>query len=135
MTNSDVPVPPGGNAASGAAAHECAAIAADLEKLKLLISDAGDRLLASFNQVGAAVALLAPSDAERVRLSAAVGAAVTALQFQDIATQLTAHALRRLDALQTLIGSTVAGAVGDPLVVHGHPVHQAEMSSGSIDLF
>ena len=117
------------------AAQECAAIAADLERLKNLISDAGDRLLASFNEVGSLAPQLARDDRERTRLNGAIGAAVTALQFQDMATQLTAHAQRRLDALQGQLRS-LSDDLGIALMTsHAHPVHQAEMSAGSIDLF
>ncbi|HUN91720.1 MAG TPA: hypothetical protein VMU33_06670 [Burkholderiaceae bacterium] len=116
------------------AAQECAAIAADLERLKDLITDAGDRLLASFNQVGEVAPSLARSD-DRARLDQAVAAAVTALQFQDMATQLTAHAQRRLDALQDLLRSLSSDVALGLMSTHSHPVHQAEMSAGSIELF
>lgn len=118
------------------AAQECAAIAADLERLKALITDAGDRLLASFNQVGAIVPRLAGADGERVQLSGAVAAAVTALQFQDMATQLTQHAQARLNALERCLAA-FGPEFSDPLlrVAHLQPVRQTHMSAGSIDLF
>jgi len=135
MTTRHESIAPDPATAGSGAARECAAIAADLERLRTLINDAGDRLMSSFNTVGAAVARLGRSDAERSDLTAAIGAAVTALQFQDMATQLTAHAQRRLDALQQLLCTLSADVGRDLLVVNPHPVHQAEMSSGSIDLF
>lgn len=118
------------------AARECAAIAADLERLKTLIADAGDRLLVSFNQVGALVPQLARDDSERQRLLQAVGVAVTALQFQDMATQLTQHAQRRLDVLQGCL-RTMAPPQADPLLAatRMQPVRQGGMGVGSIDLF
>lgn len=117
------------------AARECAAIAADLERLKTLIAEAGDRLADSFAVVGAAVRALGGDDPGRVRLSSAVHSAVTALQFQDLATQLIAHAQRRLNALQDHLRPVEATA--DPLLANTRlqPVKQAGMAPGSIDLF
>jgi hypothetical protein len=117
------------------AARECAAIAADLERLKALIAEAGDQLAASFGVVGDAVGLLARDEPERRRLAGAVATAVTALQFQDMATQLTTHAQRRLAALQDCLRAL--GACADPLAADTRlqPVKQAGMGPGSIDLF
>ena len=116
-------------------ALECQAIANDLERLKTLIADASDRLLASFNVVGALASQPTPSDEERRRLEGAVAAAVTALQFQDMASQLTGHAQRRLNALQEILNKLSDG--GDPLLANSRlqPVRQAGMGAGSIDLF
>jgi hypothetical protein len=116
-------------------ALECEAIAADLERLKLMIADAGDRLLASFNVVSALAPLPARSEDEQRRLSRAVATAVTALQFQDMATQLTAHAQRRLTSLHETLSKLSDGV--DPLLATTRlqPVRQAGMGAGSIDLF
>ena len=115
------------------AAQECALIEADLERLKSLINDAGDRLLISFNQISAVLPALASTDAQRQQVSDAVHAAVTALQFQDMATQLTAHAQRRLTALEERLHSEQAPQ--GLQIIHPHPVRQVEMTAGSIDLF
>jgi len=117
------------------AVQECAAIAEDLERLKTMIVDAGDRLLSSFNQVGALAPEMAASEDQRVRLAEAINGAVTALQFQDMATQLTAHAQRRLGALEICLKSLSAEAAVSLTLIHTQPVHQAEMSAGSVDLF
>jgi hypothetical protein len=119
--------------AGHAAALECAAIAADLERLKAMINDAGDKLLASFNQVSE-IAPRLDGAGERARLGAAVTSAVTALQFQDMATQLTQHAQARLNALERCL---VALEVDDPLLAatRMQPVRQSHVSAGSIDLF
>jgi hypothetical protein len=117
------------------AAHECAAIAADLERLKALIADAGDKLLASFTQVSALAPTLARDESERQRIGAAVATAVTALQFQDMATQMTAHAQRRLSALEDCLRSLSADAAFDLAHARRQPVPQREMSAGSIELF
>lgn len=122
--------------AGHAAALECAAIAADLERLKALINDAGDKLLASFNQVSEIAPRLDGSAGERAELGAAVTSAVTALQFQDMATQLAQHAQARLNALERCL-VTLAPDVDDPLLAatRMQPVRQSHVSAGSIDLF
>jgi hypothetical protein len=122
------------NDAGHAAALECAAIAADLERLKAMINDAGDKLLASFNQVSAIAPRLDAGTGERAQLGAAVTSAVTALQFQDMATQLTQHAQARLRALERCL---VALDVDDPLLGPSRmqPVRQSHVSAGSVDLF
>jgi len=122
--------------AGSAAARECAAIAADLERLKTLIADAGDKLLESFNEVSARVPKMPLSDAERTKLMMAVTSAVTALQFQDMATQLTGHAQRRLNVLQDCL-KTLTHQAPDPLLVDTRmqPVRQSAVGAGSIDLF
>jgi hypothetical protein len=117
------------------AAQECALIEADLERLKSLINDAGDRLLISFNQIAAVLPALASADSQRHQVSDAVHAAVTALQFQDMATQLTAHAQRRLSTLEERLRSLSEQAADGLQIVHQHPVRQVEMTAGSIDLF
>ena len=110
-------------------------IEADLERLKSLINDAGDRLLISFNQVAAVLPALASAEPQRTQVIEAVHAAVTALQFQDMATQLTGHAQRRLSVLEERLRSLSADAERGLQIVHPHPVRQVEMSAGSIDLF
>lgn len=125
---------PGG--AGPAAARECAAIAADLERLKALVADAGDKLLASFNEVAARLPQMALPEVERQRLVAAVTTAVTALQFQDMATQLTGHAQRRLIVLQDCLKS-LTHEPPDPLLATTRlqPVRQNAVGAGAIDLF
>ncbi|MCS6944903.1 MAG: hypothetical protein RMK97_05745 [Sutterellaceae bacterium] len=121
--------------AEAGAARECAAIAADLERLKAMINEAGDKLAASFATLGAAVNALAPDNGERQKLAAAVTSAVTALQFQDMATQLTSHAQQRLGALREWL-RMIAPAT-DPLAADTRmqPVKQTGLGAGSIDLF
>lgn len=117
------------------AVAECAAIAADLERLKALIADAGDRLAASFATIGDAAAVQGADPARQRRFSGAVGQAVVALQFQDLATQLVAHAQRRLAVLQETL--KLRHAPADPLGANTRlqPVKQTGMGAGSIDLF
>ena len=125
-----------GSSAGSMAAQECAAIASDLERLKVLIADAGDRLASSFEQVSALLPGLTASDEQRRAVGRAVTAAVTALQFQDMATQLTQHAQRRLEVLEGCLKSLTHEA-DDPLLAttRMQPVRQTAMGAGSIDLF
>jgi hypothetical protein len=122
--------------AEHAAARECAAIAADLERLKALIADAGDKLAASFAVIGASVPHTTGDASKRARVEQALTVAVTALQFQDMATQLTQHAQRRLAVLQEALRS-LARDETDPLLAttRMQPVRQTGMGAGSIDLF
>jgi hypothetical protein len=116
------------------AAQECALIEADLERLKALINDAGERLLVSFNQVAALVPALSADETQRAQVDQAVNAAVTALQFQDMATQLTGHAQRRLSVLEERLRS-LSDEAARGLQTMPQPVRQVEMTAGSIDLF
>jgi hypothetical protein len=117
------------------AARECALIEADLERLKALINDAGERLLFSFNQVASMLPGLCADDAKRTQMEQAVHGAVTALQFQDMATQLTGHAQRRLSVLEERLRSLSDQAARGLQMAQPHPVRQAEMTVGSIELF
>jgi len=117
------------------AAQECAAIEADLERLKTLVNDAAGRLLGSFNEFARLEQQTCRNLEERQRIESAIGTAVTALQFQDMATQLTGHAQRRLAALEVCLRSLYGDASDRALAEHPQPVRQAEMNSGSVDLF
>jgi len=77
-----------------------------------------------------------PRTAAQAQLSSAVTTAVTALQFQDMATQLTQHAQVRLNALERCL-SALGTDFDDPLLqaTRMQPVRQTQMSAGSIDLF
>jgi capsule polysaccharide export protein KpsE/RkpR len=117
------------------AAQECAAIEADLERLKAIVNDAAGRLVGSFNEFACLEHKTNRNVEERQRIEFAIDSAVTALQFQDIATQLAHHAQRRLAALETCLRALYAGAPGNGLLEHPQPVRQAEMSTGSVELF
>ncbi|HEU4620747.1 MAG TPA: hypothetical protein VFS42_00855 [Burkholderiaceae bacterium] len=111
--------------------HEgVAAVLADLERLHALIGDAGETLLARFSQAQAcAEALAAREDGSAPLLRASLHGAITALQFQDIAQQLIAHAsnqLRQLTADESLRTTRPA---------RNGPVEQAGMHAGTVDLF
>ena len=96
------------------------AAAADLDRLQMLLADACTTLLARFSGVSAALRSSPPArDAALHEL----GAAVTALQFQDLAQQLIAHTQGRL-------ARCVPGLDARP-----NPVDQAGVAAGSVDLF
>src|SRR5690606_34515450 len=67
--------------------------------------------------------------------------AVTALQFQDMATQLIAHTNRRLMGCAEQIAKDAMGddpegaAVVDDAPMKPNPVTQDEMDAGSVELF
>lgn len=105
------------------------AVLADLDRLHALIGDAGETLLERFAQAQVcADALAARNDAAASMLRSTLQGAITALQFQDIAQQLIAHAARQLEGL------SFDASAGAALPMSG-PVSQAAMSAGSIDLF
>jgi hypothetical protein len=130
-TTLDPPLPDSGRDA----AQECAAIEADLERLKTIVNDAAGRLMGSFNEFVALEEQAQRNSDERLRIESAIGTAVTALQFQDMATQLTGHAQRRLAALESCLRTLYGDGVGAGYFDHSQPVRQSEMSAGSIDLF
>jgi hypothetical protein len=132
----DLPTNLTADRAGSTAARECAAIARDLERLTALIADAGDKLLVSFNRVSEIAPRVDAQPGDRAALAGAIGSAVTALQFQDMATQLTQHAQRRLVKLEQAL-STLAAEAHDPLdaPTRMQPVRQTGMGAGSIDLF
>jgi len=116
----------------------------DLERLQTLLSDACDTLQAGFfgtvEQLNGLRA--APHDAEPVdRAMAHLGTAVTALQFQDMASQLISHTRTRLRncadrlARDAFAGDEEGEAAVEEAPLRPNPVTQAEMNTGLIELF
>ncbi|MCW5633830.1 MAG: hypothetical protein KIT17_10885 [Rubrivivax sp.] len=122
----------------------------DLDRLQRLLGDAGDALLAHFHGANSEMQrvqeLLARqpqqlhSDALQQALTHLAGA-ITAMQFQDMASQLIAHTSRRLRGCADRIASDALGADDDGAAVveemplRPNPVTQDEMDAGSIELF
>jgi hypothetical protein len=107
-------------------------ISDDLGRLDTMIADAIDRLMVSF----ATIQELA-SEREAPEIARAALDAVTALQFQDMATQLIGHCRRRL---QQAGSSTDMGDVSFSSTHFAHasangPVSQSTVIAGTIDLF
>lgn len=123
----------------------------DLERLQRLLSDACDSLLVHFyGASGELKALLhgqGETPAELAKVHAAmehIAGAITAMQFQDMASQLVAHTTRRLRyCADRLARDAFAGdeedGEGEAIVeqppLRPNPVTQDEMDAGSIELF
>ncbi len=121
----------------------------DLERLQRLLDDASQALMSHFT--GATAHLEAalrelegtsqgdPQTLKEARQT--LGSAITALQFQDMASQLIAHTTRRLRncadrlASEAFEGDGDGAAVVEALPLRPNPVTQDEMDAGSIDLF
>jgi hypothetical protein len=117
----------------------------DLDRLQTLLSDACDSLMASFHGAAGLVQALQnqpglPGDTLSA-VAGHLGRAVTALQFQDMASQLIAHTHRRLrNCADRLAADTFADdedglAVIEDAPLRPNPVTQDEMDAGSVELF
>jgi hypothetical protein len=111
----------------------------DLDRLQTLLADACDTLAASFFGARAGVDALRDS-ADTDLLTQHLGRAITALQFQDMASQLIAHTHKRLrNCADRLAADTFdaedGAAVIEAAPLRPNPVTQDEMDAGSIDLF
>src|SRR5512139_2310084 len=106
----------------------------DLDRLQALLAHACDVLLLSFH--GAHDQQQALDD-----LAGHLGRAITAMQFQDMASQLVGHTRRRLQscadrlARDTLDADEDGEAVVSAPPLRPNPVTQDEMDAGSIELF
>jgi hypothetical protein len=118
----------------------------DLDRLQRLIDDAGDSLMACFHGAGSEIqGLLQAPGLSAAQADLARGAmthlarAITALQFQDMGTQLVAHTSRRLrgcaDRLAAMAFADDEPGVLDELPPRPNPVTQDEMDAGSVELF
>ena len=121
----------------------------DLDRLQRLLADACDTLLGRFSDASAQVQEMlhqqradAAGDADALqRLMGDLRVAITALQFQDMASQLINHTHLRLRACVDQIAREAMGddADGTAVVSEGplrpNPVTQDEMDAGSIELF
>lgn len=97
---------------------EIGAARADLARLDALLAEAAATLVESFGDVAALCA-------GRGEFAAPLERAATALQFQDLASQLIAHTRQRL--------AGCAGAA--PAARPRQPVRQNDLDEGSIELF
>jgi len=115
-----------------------------LDRLQTLPAGACAELSQGFH---GASALLTQGSAEaagsawREQVAQALARAVTALQFEDLATQLIAHTRRRLRQRADTLAVAAFGndddgqAVIEPAALRPNPVTQDEMDAGSIELF
>ncbi len=151
--NDDSPAPPGG---SGSLPLEAAAdlqdhlmtASNDLDRLQTLLSDACDTLMQRFYGASEQIRALRShphtgeeSDEVISGVMQDLGGAVTALQFQDMASQLINHTHKRLRscvdrlAREAFAEDEDGAAAPEEAPLRPNPVTQAEMDVGSIELF
>lgn len=121
----------------------------DLERLQRLIDDAGESLSTHFFSASSHLNAVLQRDENTDGRNAAalklvlsdIAGAITALQFQDMATQLIAHTSQRLRNCADQLARDTFGDDEDGTVVveiaplRPNPVTQDEMDAGSIELF
>lgn len=116
----------------------------DLDRLQQLLADACDTLMKRFQGASAEVQTLMQQGGEGAAcddLIRHLGGAVTALQFQDMASQLIHHTHKRLRNCADQIARVAMGddedgtAVVEESALRANPVTQSEMDAGSIELF
>jgi hypothetical protein len=120
----------------------------DLERLQRLLEDAGVALMSHFCGASSQMNALR-DDAPKIPLAItpidealqSLAGAITALQFQDMASQLVAHTQQRLRSCADRLARDAMGddEDGDAYVTEAplrpNPVTQDEMDAGSIELF
>jgi hypothetical protein len=112
----------------------------ELERLERLLADTVEQLFERFDTAhalcGDAQGL---SGAQRDGLVGELRGAMTALQFQDMASQLIVHARRRLSAVADRLGNLATGSEEAGCEVQwvrrACPVAQRAVDAGSIELF
>lgn len=108
----------------------------DLERLQRLLDDASEALMGHFTQ---ATGLMQAGELDEARRT--IAGAITALQFQDMASQLITHTSRRLRNCADRLARDAMGddeegeAVIEETPLRPNPVTQDEMDAGSIELF
>jgi hypothetical protein len=116
----------------------------DLDRLQRLLEDAGNALMGHFTDASGHLRSFGEVEAFREALSAAQGSiagAITALQFQDMASQLIVHTSKRLRNCADRIARDSFGSDedGESIVeeapLRPNPVTQDEMDAGSVELF
>ena len=119
----------------------------DLDRLHSLLGDAGDSLLGGFGDLANRIQECRAATDPKQAAAAFEGAddrlaeIVTALQFQDIASQLIQHTLKRLRNCSDRLASQVfpddedGQAVIEPEPLRPNPVAQTDVDDGSIELF
>jgi hypothetical protein len=121
----------------------------DLDRLQRLLSDACETLMLRFADASTQVQDLLHAEHARnaqtsdalQRLMGDLRVAITALQFQDMASQLITHTHLRLRACVDQIARDAMGDDGEGAAIvaeaptRPNPVTQDEMDAGSIDLF
>lgn len=119
----------------------------DLDRLQHLLSEACNVLVESFSGVSEqvrAMGLVAPAGTlpdALAQMQGRLAAALMALQFQDMSSQLIAHTHQRLRHCADRIADQTMGddedgpALLEDKPLRPNPVVQEDMSAGSIELF
>ena len=113
----------------------------DLERLQRLLSDTCDTLMTHFHTVVQQLDAATPDAGLLAGVRSQLAEAVTALQFQDLASQLIAHTHQRLRNCADQLARDAFGpdADGEAVVaappLRPNPVTQDEMDAGSVELF
>jgi hypothetical protein len=145
--------PPGGAAfplATAADLQDHLMVASnDMERLQRLLSDACESLMAHFYGATGELKTLLHSAATHPEIPGQqlhsamqhMAGAITAMQFQDMASQLIDHTTRRLRNCADRIAREAMGddedgtAVIEAAPLRPNPVTQDEMDAGSVELF
>ena len=121
----------------------------DLERLQRLLSDACDSLMDHFYGASGELRTLLDDGAIRATVATPqlhkamehMAGAITAMQFQDMASQLVTHTSKRLRNCADRLASQTMGDDEDGVAVieegplRPNPVTQDEMDAGSVELF
>ena len=121
----------------------------DLERLQRLLSDASDALLGHFYGASGQLSHLLHTIAQHPEVDVRqlhdamqhMAGAITAMQFQDMASQLIQHTNTRLRSCADRLAAEAMGddedgtAVIESAPLRPNPVTQDEMDAGSIELF
>lgn len=121
----------------------------DLERLQRLLDDAGEALSTHFYSASSHITELlrkhedlpGNSQDSLKKVMEDIAGAITALQFQDMATQLIAHTSQRLRNCSDQLARDTFGddedgeAIVEIAPLRPNPVTQDEMDAGSIELF
>jgi hypothetical protein len=121
----------------------------DLERLQRLLSDACDQLMGHFYGASGELRTMlheaVSEDGHHPQLHKAMehmAGAITAMQFQDMASQLVAHTSRRLRNCADRLAAQAMGdededgsAIVEEMPLRPNPVTQDEMDAGSVELF
>jgi hypothetical protein len=134
-----------GNARGAAASlvhAQVVAAASDLERLLVLLDQAGGELMrrfADFERLTGEISREAAGTlvaGHATALRDALLGATTAMQFQDMSTQLVEHALSELRTIAHRLGDDASLREMPPASgIRSGPVSQSGMGAGSIDLF
>jgi hypothetical protein len=121
----------------------------DLDRLQRLLADASDSLLGHFYGVSGRLHHLLQTMARHPAVDAGqlheamqhMAGAITAMQFQDMASQLIQHTNTRLRSCADRLAQEAMGDDEDGIAIveqapqRPNPVTQDEMDAGSVELF